>query len=126
MLEKLLILDSERLSYRTLDVEEIGSVYQTIMGFRVEVSRGNAIALKGKRKKGGVPAAPVINLDDLLGIAAKDRAKWLKEHADTELTGEALELASVEPLSHTWQSPNEPAGSCSYENGPGGGSGSTP
>src|ERR1043166_4759262 len=33
VLEKLLILDGERLSYRTLDVEEIGSVYQTVMGF---------------------------------------------------------------------------------------------
>ncbi|MBM3793885.1 MAG: class I SAM-dependent DNA methyltransferase [Acidobacteria bacterium] len=89
VLEKLLILDGERLSYRTLDVEEVGSVYQTIMGFCVEVSAGNAIALKGKRKNGGVPAAPVINLDHLLAVPAKDRNKWLKEHADTELSGEA-------------------------------------
>jgi hypothetical protein len=89
VLEKLLILDGERLSYRTLDVEEIGSVYQTIMGFRLQIARGNAIALKGKRKKGGVPAAPVINLDDLLGVVLKDRGKWLKENADTELNGEA-------------------------------------
>ncbi len=89
VLEKLLILDGERLSYRTLDVEEVGSVYQTIMGFCVEMSVGNAIALKGKRKNGGVPAAPIINLDQLLAIAAKDRAKWLKENADTDLNGEA-------------------------------------
>ncbi|MDW8371463.1 MAG: hypothetical protein RMK81_14405, partial [Geminicoccaceae bacterium] len=32
LLEKLLVLNGERLSYRTLDVEEIGSVYQKIMG----------------------------------------------------------------------------------------------
>jgi hypothetical protein len=89
ILEKLCILDGERVSYRTLDVEEIGSVYQTIMGFSVEIASGTAIALKGKRKHGGVPAAPVITLEQLLAQPAKDRAKWLKENADTELTGEA-------------------------------------
>jgi hypothetical protein len=89
VLANLLLLDGERLSYRTLDVEEIGSVYQTIMGFSVLVTSGPAIALKGKRKHGGVPAAPVIVLEDLLQQPAKDRNKWLKEHADQELTGEA-------------------------------------
>jgi hypothetical protein len=89
ILEKLCILDGERVSYRTLDVEEIGSVYQTIMGFSVEIACGTAIALKGKRKHGGVPAAPVITLEQLLAQPAKDRAKWLREKADTELTGEA-------------------------------------
>jgi hypothetical protein len=89
ILEKLCILEGERVSYRTLDVEEIGSVYQTIMGFGVEIAAGTAIALKGKRKRGGVPAAPAIYLEQLLAIPAKDRAKWLKENSDTELTGEA-------------------------------------
>jgi len=89
ILEKLCILKAERVSYRTLDVEEIGSVYQTIMGFGVEIAAGTAIALKAKRKNGGVPASPVISLEQLLAIPTKDRAKWLKEYADTELTGEA-------------------------------------
>lgn len=89
ILEKLCILEGERVSYRTLDVEEIGSVYQTIMGFGVESAEGTSIALKGKRKNGGVPASPVISLEQLLAIPAKDRAKWLKENADTDLTGEA-------------------------------------
>jgi len=89
VLEKLLLLDGERLSYRTLDVEEIGSVYQTIMGFGVEVADGTAIALKGKRKQGGVPAAPVISLEALLAAKPSERTKWLKERADTDLTGEA-------------------------------------
>ena len=31
VLEKLLVLDGERISYRTLDVEQIGSVYETII-----------------------------------------------------------------------------------------------
>lgn len=89
ILEKLCILEGERVSYRTLDVEEIGSVYQTIMGFGVETAVGTAIALKGKRKNGGVPAAPIITLEQILAVSAKDRAKWLKENADTELIGEA-------------------------------------
>jgi hypothetical protein len=89
ILEKLSILEGERVSYRTLDVEEIGSVYQTIMGFGVEATVGMAVALKGRRKNGGVPAALVITLEQLLAVSARDRAKWLKENADTELTGEA-------------------------------------
>ena len=31
--------ERERLSYRALDVEQIGSVYETVMGFTVEVCR---------------------------------------------------------------------------------------
>jgi hypothetical protein len=89
ILEKLSILEGERISYRALSVEEIGSVYQTIMGFAVETAGGTAIALKGKRKNGGVPAAPVINLETLLAIPPKDRNKWLKEDTDSELSGEA-------------------------------------
>ena len=38
VLQNLMILDGERLSYRTLDVEQIGSVYEAIMGFRIEVT----------------------------------------------------------------------------------------
>ncbi|HVZ65032.1 MAG TPA: DNA methyltransferase [Opitutaceae bacterium] len=88
ILEKLCILKGERVSYRTLDVEEIGSVYQTIMGFGVEVVAGTAIALKGKRKKGSVPAAAVVDLEFLLKEKPADRLKMLVDQADTKLTGE--------------------------------------
>jgi methylase of polypeptide subunit release factors len=90
VLDKLLVLGGEKLSYRTLDVEEIGSVYQTIMGFKTVIVEGPSVALKGKRKGGGVPAAPIINLEELLAVPAKDRDKWLKEEADTDLSGESL------------------------------------
>ncbi|HEX7773690.1 MAG TPA: DNA methyltransferase, partial [Pyrinomonadaceae bacterium] len=90
ILEKLLILDGERLSYRTLDVEEIGSVYQTIMGFRLEVTAGPSIAIIGKRKHRGEVAAPtVINLETLLAKSASDRPKWLKETTGQEWSGTA-------------------------------------
>jgi methylase of polypeptide subunit release factors len=90
VLDKLLVLGGEKLSYRTLDVEEIGSVYQTIMGFKTVIVDGPSVALKGKRKGGGVPAAPIINLEELLTVPAKDRDKWLKEEAETDLSGEGL------------------------------------
>jgi len=39
-LEKLLVLDGERISYRALDVEQIGSVYETMMasGWRLQLA----------------------------------------------------------------------------------------
>jgi hypothetical protein len=89
ILEKLCVLEGERVSYRTLDVEEIGSVYQTIMGFGVEVVAGTAIALKGKRKKGAVPAAAVVDLEALLELKPADRIKHLAEQAETKLPAEA-------------------------------------
>ncbi|TWT80494.1 hypothetical protein CA13_19130 [Planctomycetes bacterium CA13] len=82
VLRNLLILNGDRLSYRTLDVEQIGSVYEAIMGFEIEVSGGRSIAIK-PQKKHGAPAT--INLDAMLDVAGKDRAKWLKEHTDQKL-----------------------------------------
>ena len=52
VLQNLLILDGERLSYRTLDVEQIGSVYETIMGFILEVRQGCSIAIKPAKPHG--------------------------------------------------------------------------
>ena len=72
VLHNLLILDGERLSYRTLDVEQIGSVYETIMGFNLEVARGRSIAIK-PAKPHGAPAT--INLEELLAVPAEDRGQ---------------------------------------------------
>lgn len=87
VLRNLLILDGERLSYRTLDVEQIGSVYETMMGFNLEVAQGQSIAIKPV-KSHGAPAT--INLDELLATKGKDRAKWIKEQTDQNITGQAL------------------------------------
>ena len=88
VLNNLLILDGERLSYRTLDVEQIGSVYEAIMGFNLEVARGPSIAIKPK-KAHGAPAS--INLEELLATKPADRPKWLKDQTDQALTGQALD-----------------------------------
>jgi hypothetical protein len=83
VLSNLLVLDGERLSYRALDVEQIGSVYEAMMGFRVEVAGGRSIAIKPKKPHG----APVtIDLDRLLALAGDKRAKHFQETADLKLT----------------------------------------
>src|SRR5262245_33378602 len=87
VLQNLLILDGERISYRTLDVEQIGSVYETMMGFELEVAQGRSIAIKPTKAHG----APVtLNLEGLLAVTPGNRAKWLKEQTEQIVTGEAL------------------------------------
>ena len=83
VLEKLLVLDGERISYRTLDVEQIGSVYETIMGFRMEIATGRSVAVK-PAKKLGAPSA--IDLDALLAQPEGSRARWLQAQADRNVT----------------------------------------
>jgi len=85
VLQNLLILDGERLSYRTLDVEQIGSVYETMMGFNLEVAQGPSIAIKPTKSHG---APTTINLEELLAAKPADRAKWLKDKTDQSLTGQ--------------------------------------
>ena len=84
VLQNLLILDGERLSYRTLDVEQIGSVYETIMGFDLEVAEGRCIAIRPTKPHG---APTTINLEELLAVKPAERAKWIKEKTDQSLTG---------------------------------------
>lgn len=85
VLERLLVLDGERLSYRALDVEQIGSVYEAMMGFEVKPALGMSVALVPKSKGKGAPAHPVCDLDALLRQPGKDRGKWLKDECDVEL-----------------------------------------
>jgi hypothetical protein len=87
VLQNLLVLDGERISYRALDVEQIGSVYETVMGFRLEKAGGRSIAIK-PAKAHGAPVA--LNLEALLQVPGKDRGKALKEKTDQGVTGAAL------------------------------------
>jgi hypothetical protein len=83
VLEKLLVLEGERLSYRTLDVEQIGSVYETMIGFHLQRATGVSIALKPGKSHG----APVpVNLEELLQVAGDKRKASIKEQTDYELT----------------------------------------
>lgn len=105
VLKELLVLNGERLSYRTLDVEQMGSVYEVMMGFRLLVADGPSVALKPKKRLG---APTVINLDALLAVKGSERAKWLKEQADQEVSAAnakpLAEASSVDDLVQALQS----------------------
>jgi N-6 DNA Methylase len=64
----------ERLSYRSLDVESIGSVYETVMGFTASRTTERMIALRDEKK-----LPNFIGLDTLLAEKPGERQKWLKE-----------------------------------------------
>jgi hypothetical protein len=83
VLTNLLLLDGEQLSYRALDVEQIGSVYEAMMGYALLVATGPSVGLR--------PDNVVVNLDELLRTKADDRQKWLREIAGCDLTGQSLE-----------------------------------
>ncbi|WFU56824.1 N-6 DNA methylase [Bradyrhizobium pachyrhizi] len=95
ILDLLLNIDGEQLSYRTLDVEQIGSVYETVMGFTIETRPGPAIAIRaGKNDR-----TPVFV--DVAALTAKkgtERATFLEEEADrksvTDKVGKPLAAAT--------------------------------
>jgi hypothetical protein len=91
VLQNLLVLEGERLSYRALDVEQIGSVYEAMMGFALQQAAGPSIAVR--------PKHIVCNLAELLEQKPKDRAAWLAKTTELKLTGDALVKAqTVEEL----------------------------
>jgi hypothetical protein len=86
VLEKLLVLEGQRLSYRSLDVEQIGSVYEALMGYHVERVASTAACLG--------PDRVWVERAELEEVAASLRAKWIKER--TGLTNaKSRELADA-------------------------------
>lgn len=73
VLERLVLFEGQRLSYRALDVEQIGSVYESLMGYHVQRASSPAVRL-GKNRV-WIEAAP------LRALKPADRKKWLKEIA---------------------------------------------
>jgi Eco57I restriction-modification methylase/restriction-modification enzyme MmeI-like protein len=71
VLEKLLVLDGQRLSYRALDVEQIGSVYEALMGYHVLRMPAEAVCMR--------PDRLWLSAEEVLEVPAARRAKWLKE-----------------------------------------------
>ncbi|WP_235685894.1 DNA methyltransferase [Corallococcus silvisoli] len=71
VLERLIFLDGQRLSFRSLDVEQIGSVYEGLMGFHVKRLTGVGLCLR--------PWKVWVSSDEVLAQPAKRRAAWLEE-----------------------------------------------
>lgn len=114
VLQKLILLGGQRLSYRALDVEQIGSVYEALMGFDVErLSHGlnsGAVRIKVGSKRGA--ARVWVEAARLLELPAARRPKWLQDELGFDKTvaaniAEAVESAkdarsaldALEPLS---------------------------
>ncbi len=86
----------ERISYRNLYVEQIGSVYEGLMGYRTERIVAPAVRLKPSDSK---HTPTWVTAAELLEAKAAQRKKWLKEHAglSNKASAAALkELAAAE------------------------------
>jgi hypothetical protein len=86
VLDKLLMLDGEQLSYRSLDVEQIGSVYEGIMGYTVNRAATLSIGVNSKPKGSKHSTTVVVDVEGLLAAKVGERAKLLKDWANCELT----------------------------------------
>jgi len=110
VLDKLLYLDGQRLSYKALDVEQIGSVYEALMGFDVERLESAAVRIRLGSKKGA--ARVWLQTEKLLATQKAQRERWLQDEygfdkgvaqkiatavASTSNAAEAL--SALEPLS---------------------------
>jgi len=84
VLERLVILEGQRLSYQTLDVEQIGSVYEALMGYHVVKVHSPAVRL-GKNRFW-------VAVSELLERTPARRAKWLQEVTGLQKS-QARELA---------------------------------
>jgi hypothetical protein len=90
VLDKLLVLDGQRLSYRALDVEQIGSVYEGLIGYSVLRLEAPAVCLK--------PECVWVSAEACRATAANRRTAWLQETAGVakkRATQLATELAKA-------------------------------
>jgi hypothetical protein len=74
VLDKLLILEGQRLSYRALDVEQIGSVYEALMGYHVLRATEPMVCLRGDKKQ-----RVWLGAEELLAVPKGQRTKWLQQ-----------------------------------------------
>ena len=76
VLRSLIVLRGERLSYRTLYVEQIGSVYEGLMGY----STLRVVSPSARIRPTDSKHTPTwLAAEDLLAVAPAQRGKWLKE-----------------------------------------------
>jgi len=91
VLQRLIMLEGQRISYRSLDVEQIGSVYESMLGFTVERLASDAVFVRGARRW--------ITVDECLEVPRARRAKWFKDEvggsgAATERAGKSIATAA--------------------------------
>jgi len=93
-LDRLLVLEGERLKYGELAVEQIGSVYEGIMGYTLELAEGRALRIRV-----GSALDVVVDLQRFADLARKDFVKHLADDLGLKLsdgTAKAVEKAARE------------------------------
>ena len=71
VLRRLLVLDGQRLSYSALEEEQLGSVYESLMGYAIERRMQPSICL--------APSRVWVSPSDLLGRPRATRVRFLKD-----------------------------------------------
>ncbi|RMH17508.1 MAG: hypothetical protein D6696_15590 [Acidobacteria bacterium] len=72
VLEKLIVFQGQRLSYATLDVEQIGSVYEALMGYHVARLFSPAVCVRGEKSRAW------LEVGALLEQPRSQRPAWLR------------------------------------------------
>lgn len=95
VLHRLLVLDGQRLSYRSLDVEQIGSVYESLMDYEV-------IRLQSPALRIGETGVWV-ELEPLRAMSRRERERHLKSRfalkpSELKALEEALSASESEPV----------------------------
>ncbi len=85
VLTKLLILDGQILSYRSLDVEQIGSIYEGIMGFEVERVSSLSLGILYRPPRQKINLTYIFNVSDFLAQDSSKRESWLKDTSGVDL-----------------------------------------
>jgi hypothetical protein len=74
VLSKLIMLDGQRLSYRALDVEQIGSVYEGLMGNHAQRVASDAVRMR--------PDGVWLTVEEVLAVAPARREAFLADHVN--------------------------------------------
>jgi hypothetical protein len=77
ILERLVILEGQRLSYKVLDVEQIGSVYEALMGYGVIALRSPAVCCRHKSLQAGSGGGVWIEASAVREVSPAGRSKFL-------------------------------------------------
>jgi hypothetical protein len=75
ILDLLLNLGGDKLSFRTLDVEQIGSVYETVMGFTIETRTGAALAIRAGKNDRTPVFVDIASLAAKRGLTGRNSSK---------------------------------------------------
>ncbi|WP_437299229.1 DNA methyltransferase [Sorangium sp. So ce426] len=92
VLERLLVLDGRPLSYQAIDVEQLGGLYEALMGYRVERAAGPTVCLR--------PDRVWVSAAEALAQPTARRTAWLAARAgisrrEAARLGEALVAAET-------------------------------